>query len=833
MAGYAECIAAIQKAADNTLTDDDIEQIVSKIQRRRAQAKASPLTDERELLAQIAKEVADEERLAALVEKRSRAINVLRKKQRAERYAAFGDDHAKAVSVLNVGSEKQGEGFGRSVAAEQRALEAKLLGPMLAELRAAGVERVLANRSPVFDQQVARNMWAISEAEVNGTAPKLTGLKEAQDTARIFVKYQEAARLMQNDAGAWIGRLPGYIVRQSHDMFRIRRAGYEAWRDAILPKLDERVFEGVADREKYLRRVWTGLSTGEHYRERGADEWLTGFKGPGNLAKRASQERSLHFKSADDWFAYNEQFGASSLLEAVVFGLKRAADNTALMRTWGTNPEAAFIADLEQLRQKASASGDAKTVDRLKGALVRSEFDQISGIANIPGNPSVAAVSAGIRAVISMAKLGGAVLSSIPDIAVKAATLRHQGIGYLEGYGNALADTLRGRGNKAEREIADHIGVGIDGFLGGIMSRFSAADSVPGRMAKLQNRFFRMNLLSWWTDGKATGAGLIMAHNLARNSGKAFAALDDGLRDSLARYGIGEKQWDAIRQADTKAIGDTPYLTPDLVQYLPDAAVKPLAKDGSPKALQRARDDLEIGLRSFFSEEVASAITMGGARERAIATWGTKPGTAVGEAVRFVMQFKLYPITYATRHLTREITRGGVLGTAHLVASTTALGYLAMAAKDLAKGRQPRDPKDPKTWAAAMQQGGGLGIYGDFLFGEYNRFGGGGLETLMGPAVGTAGDVLRAFSEFKEGDVGQGAAALFRTAANNVPFVNLFYTKAVLDYAVLYQISEWMNPGALRRMERRIERQNSQRFIIPPSSTIPYGGGGRLLEGVR
>lgn len=837
---YDDCIASLQKAAGGSLTDTDIERIVSTVQRRKVQAANNPGLSEEKLLEQIGKELADEERLGALIEKRSQAINVLRKQQRLDWYSRFEGNEAKGLSILNVGSEKKGEGFGRSVAAEQRALEAKLLGPMLAELRAKGLDGLLTARSIEFEQDVARNMWAITDAEVNGKTASLVGTKESQEAARILTKYQEAARLMQNDAGAWIGKMAGYIVRQSHDMFRIRKAGKEVWKQTILPKLDPKTFEGVENIDEFLNTVWSGLSTGVHYKERGAGDWLTGFKGPGNLAKRSSQERSLHFKSADDWFAYNQAFGSSSLLEAAVFGLKKAADNTGLMRTWGTNPEAAYLADVAQLRDQTGKRGDAKQTDALNAWLLKSEFDEISGAARIPGNPSVAMVSAGIRAVISMAKLGGAVLSSLPDIATKASTLRHQGIGLLEGYGNGLKDVVRGRGNTDERAIADHIGVGIDGFLGAIMSRFSATDHVPGKLAKMQNRFFRFNLLSWWTDGKATGAGLIMAHNLARNTGLGFDKLDPMLQVSLKRFDISAKEWDVIRQADTKLSGDTAYLTPDAIQAMPDDLFKGLAQGTSPKAIQRAKDDLEIALRSFFSEEVATAVTMGGSRERAIASWGSKPGTPLGEAVRFVMQFKLYPITFATRHMSREILNRDSLGIAHLIIATTGLGYLSMAAKDMAKGREPRTPdKDPlsahnfKLMAAAMQQGGGLGIYGDFLFGEYNRFGGGAVETLAGPAVGTASDVLRAFSEFKEGDVRQGGAALAKTAINTTPFLNLFWARAGLDHLIINQALETLNPGYLRRMERRLEKENGQQFMIPPSSVIPYGGGNRLFEGVR
>ena len=44
----------------------------------------------------------------------------------------------------------------------------------------------------------------------------------------------------------------------------------------------------------------------------------------------------------------------------------------------------------------------------------------------------------------------------------------------------------------------------------------------------------------------------------------------------------------------------------------------------------------------------------------------------------------------------------------------------------------PRDPTDHKTIIGAMFQGGAAGIYGDFLFGRVNRFGGGFTETAIG-----------------------------------------------------------------------------------------------------
>jgi hypothetical protein len=152
-----------------------------------------------------------------------------------------------------------------------------------------------------------------------------------------------------------------------------------------------------------------------------------------------------------------------------------------------------------------------------------------------------------------------------------------------------------------------------------------------------------------------------------------------------------------------------------------------------------------------------------------------------------------------------------------------------MTAKELAKGREPRKPEDAgdaaKLLMAAAKQGGGLGIYGDFLFGEANRVGGSWASTLLGPTGGTLSDIERVFnaakkgldSGFKASDVG---AVAFKGTLNNTPFANLFYARTAADYLFLYAMQESLNPGFLRRYERQIERDNNQRFLVPPTSAV-------------
>jgi hypothetical protein len=159
-----------------------------------------------------------------------------------------------------------------------------------------------------------------------------------------------------------------------------------------------------------------------------------------------------------------------------------------------------------------------------------------------------------------------------------------------------------------------------------------------------------------------------------------------------------------------------------------------------------------------------------------------------------------------------------------------------MYAKDVLKGRTPRAFNDDiannaKLMFAALSQGGGFGIYGDFLFGEYSRTGASFLSSLAGPAIGQVDSLAELWTQARKGeDVG---ATLLNITKNNTPFINLFYTRMALDYMFLFQLQEMTNPGYLSRLERRIMTENNQEFFMPPSQAVPYGGGDRLLEGIR
>lgn len=825
------CIDEIEKAAGGALSRADIMDHLGDVNRRfERRARKFPLEDKMTAAKAIGEEMAIEEKIAAIVEQRQRAINVMRKNERLERYAASPDKLA-TLDALNVGSVKGFEGAGLSVDAQAKNLTGNLTAPMFGQLDRAGLLKLF--RDPDFEKSVFQEIWRLTDPE---KAPD-TGNKRAQQAARIIAQASEAGRKMQNDAGAWIGQLPGYVMRQDHDMMRIRKAGQEQWTSDMVNWLDpDETFDG--NPAEFLNETYSSLSTGEHETLGGADDWLMGFKGPGNLAKKASQGRKLHFKGPAEAFAYHLKYGRGSFLEAVNHDLERAAKNTALMRVWGTNPEAAFDADLKQLRSDAKKSGDIKSLDGLKQKWHKSLFDQVNGGVH-GGNPNIAAVGAFARGWETLASLGSITASAVTDIPVTAGTLRHSGMGYFEGVLGQIRSLLEGRTTDEANEILEHLGIMMDGTVGDYGARFGTLEGPRGKMARATRWFFKWNGIRWWTDRMRAGVGLALSSNLAKLRGTAYAAMPERLKVNLGRYRIGEKEWNLLRQAEPEKARGTDFLTSDSAKKLTDDQIKAyLGKDNAkPAEVARAREDLTTRLSTYFTDQVDEAINNPGAYERAVTSGGQPTGTLLGEAVRAFMQFKTFGISMSRRHLGRELKRlpnVDKAGLAYLILGTMTMGYVATVAKQMLAGKLPREPEDATDVAAlagqAIAQGGGLGIYGDFLMGDFDRYGRGPIEALGGPMVGTFADAMKIVSKTRkmlgEGRIGEIPDKLdadtLRLVKQNLPFQNLIWSKTAIDHLIFYGMMESASPGYLRRLKRRTEKENRQQYWLSPTSAVQF-----------
>lgn len=814
----AELTAALDAEKKRMMASDGLEKIEAKLMER-------------------GRVIAQDVQLAALIEKRNRLQNVLvetRLLAMADQADAMTGEPALGLQAAMVGVNTPIEGAQRSVDALAQGAMVSYAGGLVADLKDAGLLIKFNKMGGDFERQVARAMYDLNLKEPTG---KVDASPDAKKIAAIMQKYQRAAMERENRAGAYIRQKQGYIVRQSHDPGRMTR-DKAGWKAEGRQRFDFAAMDIAPDAvEDFLDSAYKAITTGIRLDQQ-INDIDVAFTGPGNLAKKASASRVIEFKSADDWFDYDQKFGRASLREAFMGDLSRASRNTAIMTNMGTNPRAMLDRVKAKLERKYRDQPEKLT--RFAGGVenLDSMYAEISGEVNFGADGVWARRLSGFRALQTMAKLGGAWVSSLSDIAYMAANRTYQGRSMLDAWQDAFSAGAEGLKGGDKRRWADLLGAGLEGQLGDFMSRFNAQDSVSGRTSKAMSLFFKLNLLGPWTDANKRGVTFMISRDLALEAANDFASLPDDMQRMLRLYGFDARKWDVARMAVAEGPDGRAYMMPSEVTKASGAVFT-----GMTRAQQdKLREEVKESLFALMTNEADFAVPSPGARERAIMRRGYRPGTMAGEAIRFVGQFKSFGITgltkvqgrhiyghEGTRHLRDVLSRGmgANVGLATAIAGTTMLGFFIYQAKQMMTGKEPR-PLSAETLVAAALQGGGLGIYGDFLFGEANRFGGGTLETVMGPGVGTvaqAVDLLQRARGVVTGGDEDLRGDVLRLAKANIPFANLFYTKGAMDYLVWYQLQEMMNPGYLKRMERRVKRENNQGYWLPPSSIVATGGG--------
>lgn len=840
--------SAMQSASQGTLTKQEIDDLLAQLRSQNASVRnrlrkiressmaqdvASSLQSD---AMQAADELANNLMMAAVIEKRNAALNLAaRMKALSFVQGEFKGMEVEGFKALIAGSEMKRRGARASAQAEINQFLGQWMGGIIAEMERAGLWRLFTSEAMARDTARALYMMADPDADMSRIP------REAVQMAEIINKYQNDARNTQNRFGAWIRDLKGYIVRQTHDPFRVRKASFNEWRDFVLPRIDiDKTFisRGVTDIEAGLREMYSNFASGQHMKFDPDEDTMAAFRGQGlSLARKASQSRTLYFKDGDAWYDYNDKFGSARFADAVLGGLERSARSAGLMKIFGTNPEAAIGRMLDEMENNLRGDPEARIKLHEGRKAIMDLMAHVDGTANIPANQMAARISAGVRTWQSMSKLGGAVISSITDIPVYAAEQRFQGRTMFSGIADAINGLLQGRGSQEQQEIMNSLGVFFDSMRNGVLRRFDGEQNMGGTMTKLQNQFFKWNGLTWWTETLRKSAALSLSANLAFHKDTRFVDLRPDLQNLFRLYNIDEGKWDLIRMASTKEADGRIYMIPEGIASLPREALENyivgVGRQVNDASVANLIQDIQGSMRSMFIDRAEHAVIEPDARTKAFLLRGTNPGTVWGEIARFFAQFKSFPVAILQKTIGREIYgrgydnlgdylkngKGDMLGMANMILWMSLFGYGAMAIKDLIKGRSPRDPLSPSTWAAAMLQGGAFGIYGDFLFGEMkNRHGGGFLATVAGPTFGTMDDLADLWGRLKSGD--DAAAQTFRLVIANTPFMNLFYTRMALDYLILYRVQEWLNPGYLRRMERRIERENDQTFLIKPSEVI-------------
>jgi hypothetical protein len=787
----------------------------------------------------IAKEVTEQIKLQRKIDQRNALENEIKARDHVEYIMTeFADKPAEGLISILVGSNRRVRGARASVASQKQAAVNGLISGFSQKLKDQNLELLFRDA----DKKTQRRIAQVMEDIGLGLEPREHN-QEILKLGRLMEEYSEDVRKRLNDRGANISKLWGYIVRQSHDPFLARDAAkilgrtdingdnytrnFVAWKEFIMSKLDkERTFAGVDDIDNFMQFAYQSVIKNQNLKSDGAEFTYGSYASEmGKNAAQASQmKRVFHFKSADDWFDYNDKFGLGSLTESFHSGLQTAGRNMGIIDTLGTKPAQAYLQILNSVRRRLISDGKSaeaiKSDDRFLKYL-KVVDGSIYSVENFAG----ARYSAIARAIASMAKLGGATISAISDIGIYGSEMRFQGRSFLSGMAEALGNLAKLKNSKQKKDIAEMLGFIADNTIYDVSARYQLGDPLSAGFTKAQRFFFKANLLSWWTNSLKEGAMLGMANYFAKQKNIKFNDLNPQLKSLFNTYDINEVKWDVIRKTAMETSDDgKEFINIGMLDKISDAEIKRIVgRDNlSARELQIEKEKFKMSVSGILLDRTTYAVLEPDAKIRGILTQGTKAGTIGGEALRFITQFKAFPMSVMFKTIGRDLDyfKGpnkdlarGIVGLSSLLLSSILLGYVAMTAKDIAKGRSPRDPLRKKTIMDAAFQGGGLGLYGDILFQETRS----GLEqmgSLLGPVPLTGLDMAYAITSLVQGDVDQFGKSSYKAVMNSIPFLNLFYVKNAFDSLIGYQIMEYMNPGVTKRMEQRMRRDYDQEFIF-------------------
>jgi hypothetical protein len=888
VAGRKDCIDEILEAIGNRMKRSEVEEHLNDINDR-AEGYESDGMNRAEALRRATEEVMKEDSIRNLIARRNAREDALKLRDLrtfVENGVKAGHGAELAIEARLTGTNvpmfdaKSRRGNQDSAAALANGVKQDWIGGVVNDLerigrddpKFRGLDKVFYSRA--IEDDIFREKWQLDQGERG--KPGITKNAAALKIAEVLHTYDKVRVAALNSEGAWITDYSGHVTKMVHDPDRIRRAarpfeplkpasyvgdnaqllhpstwlyrGFNeadraAWVGKTLQHLDiKRTFGGMSreEAEQALAHMYGGFIDGSHMEP---TLQVAGEPGAPNIASHVSHERTLHWKSADDWLAYNKAFGRLDATDQWLKGMESAANHYALMKVFGSKPRENFADIVKYAQDSKMGTPERLAFDKRLPAL-ENRFKVVSGEADRPIANMWAGIVNGVMATQRMSKLGFTPFAMGQDNVTISRELSRHGLDIIERNASMLSGYVQGAEGSAKREVAELLHTGILGRLRGVTARFDISDARAGTMAKLENTFFKITGITAMTENKRADAERMMAYALGKQRDVEWAALKDDPRRMLEAFGIGEHEWQLLHKVGWNEIEGERYLTPDVARRLTDEDIEGYLKGkdsiseqatssvllqmaGHTQALNdRARQDLALKLWAYFAERGNFAVLEPGAREKAILYQGTQQGSPLNIALRLLLQFKQFPTTMITKSWGAEIYGGRtglgrIAGLTELIVGSTLFGVLANYLNQTAKGQDATSQwknQPVQALISGFLRGGAASIYGDFLLGEWSRFGMSALDTLAGPTVGQVNAAAELWTDLTHMKKGAATGALaVRMVRSNTPFLNMIYTRSAFDYLVMYRLQEWLNPGYLERMERTMKDKQGIEFWLRPT----------------
>lgn len=667
-----------------------------------------------------------------------------------------------------------------------------------------------------------------------------SGDSVAKDIANAIRKTTDVMADDFNLAGGSLKKLVDYVLPQRHNAAKIIKVGEDAWVKAQKDWVDVgemRFPDGspIKDLDATLRHVYKTLSTEGAIRIPDG-----GFPGRSKaMGDMLDMHRFLVYKDADSWLANHNAFGDGNIFDVFSGHIDAMAHKTALVQTFGRNPEI-FGAKIRGMVLKEAAKAQAtlgKKRDRQAvsdaTAVMKNKFDPMFETI-MRHNPMDANSGLATFVTTTSHSINAAVMGSLITLAIPgdfAATVAHRVANkqpIWRGIGHYLsAFLLPGGYTKAERAAA-RAGFAFDEMTNALYAteRFQGFNTYGAPIARrLSDSVMRLGLVTRHTNIARWTAQRDIMGLLDEYRQRPFKDLP--MREVLARYSIGEREWNAV-------MGATAAYSPNGGKI---TFFRPLDILNS-KLINR--DELYRKFFSFVHAEAGSMVPSSSIESQVVLRGTSRPDTLLGAITYSASMYKNFTATYTMMVmrtlLSKDISLGRKVGyMAAVIVGAMMAGAISKQLRSVRDGKTPQPMDSASFWASALMTGGGLGMMGDYLFQGINDKGRG-FETLGGPLANVTFDTanlflgdgyawVNAFERNKEWELKAGARGV-EFLRRNVPGSNIWWAKLVLEREIWDKLQMMADPRALQKYktrERAMKRDYGNEYFAPPGKSLFEG----------
>lgn len=653
----------------------------------------------------------------------------------------------------------------------------------------------------------------------------------AKNLYKAWSDATEYLRLRFNKAGGNMPKIEGGYLPQSHDVVELRKVEQDQWVEFIAPLLDSSKMMNPLTKQPFTPNQFID-ALNESYRAIITDGWSKVKEGQGKhstaLYNKGSNHRFLVFKDSESWMAYQERFGNPEPFVTMLNYVDSMARDIATLEILGPNPSST-VRQIKDLILRDAAIKDepiktGKEPNKVAADKALAAFDARYGIfhgsSSAPIDGGIARGFAGARALLTSVQLGSATLAAIPgDLATQFSTRMYNGMGETKLL-KSIIKQLNPLNVDERGAIAVRAGLVAESWtnVASAQARYVGDVTAPELAQNMSEAVMRASLLSPWTQAGRWAFGLEFMGYFADNVTKPFKELPSELQNTLQRSGL-DVSWDTIRKAKVHEDNGLLLLRPEEIAEIP--GIKP-----------EDADKLATRFLELINIETNFAVPTSSLASRAALIGETRAGTFMGEVSRSIAQYKNFPVTIYNTHIMRTLSQQTLKGKfkygSTFLISTTLMGALALQMKEMGNGRDPRTMNDKKFWGAAMMQGGGLGIYGDFLFSDFNRHGNSLAQQVLGPTFELIGDVgkltMGNLQELLSGKDTNFTKEVVQFGSKYFPAKSLWYTKLASQRMFFENLQEWADPNARSKMiqlQNKYQRETGQDYWWAPGEDAP------------